>query len=76
LAEQAIWILFYLFSVSATGKWINWSIVGCLLLLLLFKGSSDFSEKISSDKYPEYQKYKSLVPRFIPHIIRIKKNKS
>lgn len=76
LAEQAIWILFYLFSVSATGKWINWSIVGCLLLLLLFKGSSDFSEKISSDKYPEYQKYKSQVPRFIPHFRQIKKNKS
>lgn len=65
-AEQAIWILFYLFSVSATGIWINWSITGCLLLILLFKGSSDFSEDISMSKYPEYADYQKEVPRFIP----------
>lgn len=65
-AEQMIWIAFYLFSVSATGIWINWSITGCLLLILLFKGSSDFSEAISESKYPAYSLYKKQVPRFIP----------
>jgi len=35
-AEQAIWISFYLFSVSATGEWFNWSITGAILLVLLF----------------------------------------
>lgn len=64
--EQAIWLCFYLFSVTATGRWINWSLAGALLLLLLFQGSSDFSEKISKGKYPEYADYLRRVPRFIP----------
>jgi steroid 5-alpha reductase family enzyme len=66
--EQSIWILFYLFSVSATGEWINWSIAGCLLLVVLFKGSSDFSEEISAKKYPEYKDYQKSTPRFIPFL--------
>jgi len=65
-SEQAIWIVFYLFSVVATGEWINWSIAGCLLLIILFKGSSDFSEAISAQKYPKYAQYQKKVPRFIP----------
>ncbi len=64
--EQLIWILFYLFSVVATGDWINPTIAGCLLLVILFKGSSDFSEKISAEKYPEYKDYQRKVPRFLP----------
>jgi steroid 5-alpha reductase family enzyme len=64
--EQSIWVIFYLFSVVATGSWINWSMPGCLLLLILFKGSSDFSEEISAQKYPEYKAYQKRVPRFIP----------
>jgi len=63
-AEQAIWISFYLFSVAATGRVLNWSLAGGILLLLLFLGSSDFSEKISAEKYPGYAAYQELVPRF------------
>jgi len=66
MAEQSIWIVFYFFSVIATGHWINWSIAGCLLLVLLFKGSSDFSESISAEKYPLYKKYQKSVGRFLP----------
>ena len=65
-AEQAIWITFYFFSVTATGVWLNWSIMGAILLVLLFWGSSNFSESISAGKYPEYEEYKKRVPRFIP----------
>lgn len=65
-AEQSIWIVFYFFSVVATGHWINWSIAGCLLLVLLFVGSSDFSESISKEKYPLYDRYMKSVGRFIP----------
>jgi len=65
-AEQGIWLIFYFFSVAATGEWFNWSVIGSLLLLLLFHGSSSLSEKISVNKYPEYQHYISNVPRFIP----------
>jgi steroid 5-alpha reductase family enzyme len=64
--EQSIWLIFYGFSVLSTGNWINWSMPGCLLLLILFKGSSDFSEEISASKYPEYKNYQKRVPRFIP----------
>ena len=65
-AEQAIWIVFYFFSVAATGQWINWSVMGAILLVLLFWGSSNFSESISSGKYPAYKEYIKRVPRFIP----------
>jgi steroid 5-alpha reductase family enzyme len=64
--EQLVWVLFYLFSVSATGQWLHWSITGTLLLIILFKSSSDFSENITAEKYPEYADYQRTVPRFIP----------
>ena len=66
MAEQSVWIVFYCFSIIATGEVINWSMAGCLLLVILFKSSSDFSEKITASKYPEYKDYQAKVPRFIP----------
>lgn len=65
-AEQSIWISFYLFSVAASGQWINWSLTGALLLVLLFQGSADFSEEISAGKYAEYKTYQKMVSKFIP----------
>lgn len=67
-AEQAIWVVFYAFSVVASGQIVNWSMAGCLLLLILFQGSSDFSEGISSGKYPQYADYKKRVGRFLPKL--------
>jgi steroid 5-alpha reductase family enzyme len=67
-AEQAIWVSFYLFSVAASGQWLNWSITGCLLLIVLFQGSSRFSEGISKGKYREYEAYQKKVSRFIPFV--------
>ena len=72
--EQAIWVMFYLFSVSATGQWINWSIMGCLLLIVLFYNSARFSENISSRKYTDYKKYIKNVPMFFPFLGFSKKN--
>ena len=65
-AEQAIWIVFYFFSVSATGSWLNWSVIGAILLVLLFWGSSNFSESISAGKYPGYAEYREKVNRYFP----------
>lgn len=65
-AEQAIWCALYLFSVAATGRWVNWSGLGAVLLILLFQGSTQFTEKISLGKYPEYATYRERVPRFLP----------
>lgn len=65
-AEQAVWIVFYFFSVIATGHWLNWSVMGAILLVLLFWGSSSFTESITAGKYPDYADYQKRVPRFIP----------
>jgi steroid 5-alpha reductase family enzyme len=64
--EQLIWGVLYLFSISATCVYINWSGTGCLLLLILFQGSADFSEGISLSKYPAYADYVKRLPKFIP----------
>jgi steroid 5-alpha reductase family enzyme len=74
-SEQGIWVSFYLFSVSASGKLINFTLTGPVLLIVLFIGSSIMTENISSSKYPEYRAYQNEVPKFIPRIFRIgKKN--
>lgn len=67
-AEQSVWIVFYLFSVVASGLFFNWSVVGCILLVILFWSSSKFSEEISAGKYPQYADYQRRVPRFFPFI--------
>jgi steroid 5-alpha reductase family enzyme len=69
-SEQAIWVSFYFFSVAASGKWLNFTIAGPLLLILLFIGSSAMTESISSGKYPEYKTYQKAVPKFIPRLGR------
>ena len=64
--EQSIWASFYLFSIGAGIGILNWSIIGALLLIVLFQGSSTLAEVISSGKYPEYERYCRSVRRFIP----------
>lgn len=64
--EQSLWVVFYLFTIAAGAYWLNWSMTGSLLLLILFQSSSEFSEGISASKYPAYKKYQEAVPRFIP----------
>jgi steroid 5-alpha reductase family enzyme len=70
--EQSIWITFYLFGVSASGSWINPTLAGPVLLVLLFQGSTYFTESISSAKYPEYDSYQKNVPKFIPRLFNVK----
>lgn len=65
-AEQAIWVSFYIFSIAAGAGIFNWTIIGSLLLIVLFQGSSAFGEEISSGKYPEYQAYQMRVSKIIP----------
>ena len=40
--------------------------IGAILLVVLFLGSSSFAEEISSGKYPEYAQYCATVSRFFP----------
>lgn len=68
MAEQGVWISFWFFGVAASGKWINWTLAGPVLLVLLFQGSTQLTEKISSSKYPGYTDYKKRVPKFLPRL--------
>ena len=74
-SEQAIWICFYFFGVAASGEWINWTLSGPVLLVLLFVGSTVLTENISSKKYPGYEEYKRNVPAFIPRLFGSGKNR-
>ena len=65
-AEQGTWIAFYIFSIGAGIGVFNWSVIGALLLVVLFLGSSALSEQISASKYPEYDSYCKSVSKFFP----------
>ena len=65
-AEQSIWCCVYLFSVAATGQWVNWSITGAAFLILLFQGSTYLTEQLSAGKYPLYLEYQKITSRFLP----------
>lgn len=67
--EVSLWWAFYLFSVSATGRLVNWSAWGAIFLsgLFLAPGASlDLAEAISCRKYPAYVEYQGRVSRFLP----------
>lgn len=66
MAEQAIWLSLYLFTIGAGVGIINWSIIGALLLVVLFVGSTGLSEGISGDKYPDYGNYCKKVNKYLP----------
>lgn len=66
LAEQSIWASLYLFSVGAGVGIVNWSMIGALLLIVLFTASTNLVEGISGDKYPEYARYCKQVSKFFP----------
>lgn len=69
LGEQGIWMSLYVFTLGAgvTVMGIfNWSMIGPLLLILLFMGSSTLGESISSKKYPMYRDYAEYVYKYIP----------
>ena len=66
MAEQAIWVSFYVFSIGAGVGIINWSMIGALLLIVLFTASTNLVEGISGDKYPEYAEYCKKVNKFFP----------
>ena len=69
IGEQLIWIGLYMFILSSGLTHFgvfNWSIVGCLLLILVFIGSSRMAEGISIKKYSEYKDYQRQVFKYLP----------
>jgi steroid 5-alpha reductase family enzyme len=72
--EQALWLVFYVFSVSCfkssarSRRLLNWSAIGSTLLMALFQGSGYFTEKISVSKYPKYGEYMNETPLYVPNL--------
>lgn len=65
LGELGIWYSIYLFCASSTPSLINLTLLGPVLLTLLFVGSTIFTEAITSSKYPAYTEYRKSVPAII-----------
>lgn len=63
------WALFFIGVVAARSLW-QWTVVGAFLLILLFVGSTRFTEKISLSHYPEYADYQRRTSPVIPWIAK------
>lgn len=68
--ELAQWWIFFLFGALAVGSFLQWSIVGALLLSVLFVGSTNFTEKITLSRYPEYEVYQRRTSAIVPWFSR------
>jgi steroid 5-alpha reductase family enzyme len=64
--EQAMWWTYYVFSIAAGAGWLNWTIMGAVLLTLLFQASTGLTEKLSARKYPAYADYQRTTSRLMP----------
>ena len=75
-AEQGMWLVFYLFAISASGDLWHWTGLGCVVLLMLFAVSTRLTEKISAAKYPDYARYQAAVPMFVPNPLNPRRRRS
>ena len=69
LGEQGFWLALYLVTLGAgvvSYNFFSYTLVGPLLLIFIFLGSSILQEGISSKKYPEYSNYVNKVSKYIP----------
>jgi len=64
--EQAQWWMVLGFGMVAAGTVLVWSAVGAIVLVVLFIGSTVFTESITRGKYPEYAQYQARVSPIVP----------
>lgn len=64
--EQAQWWVFFFFGAVAAGSVLQWTVLGPLLLTVLFVGSTSFTESITRSKYPEYVDYQATTSPIVP----------
>ena len=64
--ENAQWWLIFAFGAVAADSVLQWTVVGIVLLLAVFLGSTSFTESISRSKYPEYAAYQASTSAVIP----------
>ena len=58
--------MLYLIGANSIDRLFQRTILGAVLLTLLFIGSTNFTEKISLGKYPEYADYQATTSAVIP----------
>jgi steroid 5-alpha reductase family enzyme len=68
--EQAQWWALFFFGAIAAGSVLQWTVLGALLLTLLFVGSTVFTETITKSKYPEYSEYQARTSPIVPCFAR------
>ncbi|HEY5010411.1 MAG TPA: DUF1295 domain-containing protein [Acidimicrobiales bacterium] len=68
--ELAQWWVIFFFGVVAARSMLEWTIIGPILLTLLFVGSTRFTEKISLSHYPEYELFQRSTSPVIPWFTR------
>jgi steroid 5-alpha reductase family enzyme len=71
--EQAQWWALFIFGAVAAGSLLQWTVLGPLLLTLLFVGSTVFTESITKSKYPEYADYQATTSPIVPWFSRAPK---
>jgi steroid 5-alpha reductase family enzyme len=64
--ELAQWWLLFLIGAVATGSVLQWTVIGAVLLTLLFVGSTRFTESITLSRYPEYEVYQRQTSAVVP----------
>jgi steroid 5-alpha reductase family enzyme len=64
--EQAQWWVVFAFGAVAAGSVLQWTVIGAVLLTLLFVGSTIFTETISVGRYPEYADYQRRTSAVVP----------
>ena len=64
--ELAQWWVVFFFGAVAAQSVLEWTVVGPILLTLLFVGSTRFTEKISRSKYPEYELFQRSTSAIVP----------
>jgi steroid 5-alpha reductase family enzyme len=64
--EQAQWWVVFAFGAIAARSVWQWTVLGAVLLTLLFVGSTRFTESISVSRYPEYTDYQRHTSAVVP----------
>ncbi|MGN6125712.1 MAG: DUF1295 domain-containing protein [Humibacter sp.] len=64
--EQAQWWVVFFFGAIAAASVLQWTVIGAVLLTVLFIGSTVFTESISRKRYPEYAEYQATTSPIVP----------
>jgi len=64
--EQAQWWVVFFFGTIAAASVLQWTVIGAVLLTVLFIGSTIFTESITRTRYPEYADYQATTSPIVP----------